>query len=165
LAGTSGSVNNVLVNGADVLGNQVGFITDLPTTASAVCTQINAYQNRYTATSIGAVITLSDIPDTGAMHNGYSVSVNLTSLTATYTALAGGVDAVVTVPEINPMHHRHLVKWMLYRAYQKADAETLNPDKSAKSLAEFEDYFGTRPDADLRKQQFASTPHASMCYA
>lgn len=54
-------------------------------------------------------------------------------------------------PEINAAHHRHLVHWVLHRAYGIQDADSFDPNRSAKSEAAFTDYFGSRPDADLRR--------------
>lgn len=63
------------------------------------------------------------------------------------------------VPEINRMHHRHLVQWALHRAYSKPDSETLNLDKSARAEQAFTSVFGNRPSADMRKKQQANRPH------
>lgn len=54
-------------------------------------------------------------------------------------------------PEIGRAHHRHLVNWALYRAYSKPDAETYDATRSQKALQDFTDYFGERPDVDLRR--------------
>lgn len=62
-------------------------------------------------------------------------------------------------PEINRVHHMRLLDWVKYRAYMKPDSETLNPNKSAQSLNDFEEYFGIRPDADMRKAENANRPH------
>lgn len=67
-------------------------------------------------------------------------------------------------PEIAAIHHRFLVHWVLHRAYSKPDSETLNPTKSATALAAFEQYFGLRPDADLRKDQQADRPHHNRAW-
>lgn len=67
-------------------------------------------------------------------------------------------------PEIGAVHHRFLVQWVLHRAYSKPDSETLNPQKSAIALAAFEQYFGLRPDADLRKDQQADRPHHNTAW-
>ncbi|MEZ2293940.1 DUF6682 family protein [Variovorax sp. RCC_210] len=64
-----------------------------------------------------------------------------------------------TIPEIGAIHHRFLVHWALHRAYSKPDTEMFNPQKAAVALAAFEQYFGLRPDADLRKDQRANQPH------
>jgi len=69
-----------------------------------------------------------------------------------------------TRPEIASIHHRFLVHWVLHRAYSKPDSETLNPQKSALALAAFEDYFGRRPDADLRKDWQASQLHHNKAW-
>jgi hypothetical protein len=164
--GTSGQINTIAVNGIDLLGGSpVAFVTDLAATAAAAVVTINANQNKYVASSIGAVITLTDIPTSGALHNGYAVAITATGITATTTAMNGGVDAVVTTPEINGVHHRHLVKWALHRGYQKPDAEVYDPGKSARALAEFEDMFGKRPDANYRKRANSSRPHRNVSYA
>jgi len=162
--GSSGSVSAVEVNDLDILGSAVAFITDLTTTAAALVTQINLNQNKYVASSVGAVVTLTDIATAGSLHNGYAVAVTATGITATTVAFSGGIDRVVTSPEINGMHHRHLIKWVLHRAYERPDAETFDPDKSARSLKQFEDYFGVRPDASMRKKSNASQPHRNVCY-
>jgi hypothetical protein len=52
------------------------------------------------------------------------------------------------VPEIQAMHHRHLVQWALHRAYSLPDNETRDPVRAGAALALFESYFGRRPDAD-----------------
>jgi hypothetical protein len=54
-------------------------------------------------------------------------------------------------PEINAAHHRHLVHWALHRAYGIQDADTFDKDRSDKAEKQFTDYFGPRPDADLRR--------------
>jgi hypothetical protein len=68
------------------------------------------------------------------------------------------------VPEIGRTHHIHLVQWVLYRAYAKPDSETLNKDKSKEALQNFEDYFGPRPDSDLRKDVNADLPHVNKVH-
>lgn len=54
-------------------------------------------------------------------------------------------------PEIFQAHHRHLVKWALYRAFSVPDSETLDLGRADTALAAFTDYFGDRPDSDLRR--------------
>jgi hypothetical protein len=164
-AGTTGTVATVTVNGLDVLGSPVAFNTSLTQTAADVVTQINLNQNKYVASSLGAIITLTDLPTAGSAHNGHAVTATFTgTLTATTVAFAGGVDAVVTSPEISPIHHRHLVEWALHRAYQKPDTETFDPEKSNRALKRFREYFGERPDATNRKGANASRPHRNLCY-
>lgn len=62
-------------------------------------------------------------------------------------------------PEIGAAHHRHLVNWALYRAYSTPDRELFNPDKAARSLAVFEQYFGIRPSANLMRDEHADQIH------
>ena len=54
-------------------------------------------------------------------------------------------------PEIHEAHHRHLVHWALHRAFSKPDSETIDPQRAATAEAAFTNYFGPRPDADLRR--------------
>jgi len=163
--GTSGQVSTVTVNGIDILGSLVAFNTDLATTAADVATQINANQNKFTAAAVGAVITITDIATSGSLHNGWVVAATSIGITTSTSNMTGGVDAVVDTPEINGVHHRHLVKWALHRGYQRPDAETFDPDKSARALLEFENMFGKRPDAAYRKRQNSSRPHRNTSYA
>jgi len=69
-----------------------------------------------------------------------------------------------TVPEIGQIHHRFLVHWVLHRGYSKPDSEVFNPQKAAVALAAFEQYFGLRPDADLRKDQQANQVHHNTAW-
>lgn len=70
--------------------------------------------------------------------------------------------AATDTPEIGRTHHRRLVDWALYRGYSVPDSEVFNPDKAAKALAVFTQIFGSRPDADLRKQREVDVPHANV---
>ena len=54
-------------------------------------------------------------------------------------------------PEIHLAHHRHLVNWALYRAFSLPDSETLSLGRAGDALTAFTDYFGERPDSDLRR--------------
>lgn len=65
-------------------------------------------------------------------------------------------------PEIHEAHHIHLVQWVLYRAFSKPDADANDPGRAAVALAEFERYFGLRPDADLRRSTRHDQPHANV---
>lgn len=62
-------------------------------------------------------------------------------------------------PEINPAHHRHLINWALYQAFNIPDAEGFDPARSQQALAEFTQYFGLRPDSDLRRTTREDQPH------
>jgi hypothetical protein len=67
-------------------------------------------------------------------------------------------------PEINLVHHKFLIYWALHRAYLKPDADTFNQDESDKALFKFEQYFGERPSADMRKAENADRPHSNKAY-
>lgn len=54
-------------------------------------------------------------------------------------------------PEINGAHHRHLVHWALHRAFTLPDAETLDLGRADAAERAFTNYFGMRPDSDLRR--------------
>lgn len=73
-------------------------------------------------------------------------------------------DPESTTPEIGAVHHRFLVHWVLHRAYSRPDSEVFNPQKAAIALGAFEQYFGLRPDADLRKDQQADRPHHNTAW-
>lgn len=62
-------------------------------------------------------------------------------------------------PEINAVHHAHLVQWALYRTYSITDEDHFDGKRAEVALAEFTRYFGLRPDADLRRATRHDTPH------
>lgn len=68
-------------------------------------------------------------------------------------------DDTSVEPEIAPVHHRHLVNWVLHRAYGKQDADTFDSARSDRAEKAFTAYFGPRPDADLRKDMRADVAH------
>lgn len=94
--GAAGSVNTVTVNSVDILGGAVSYSTDLTTTAAAVAAQINRNpkNHQFIASSAGAVITITAANGMGTLPNTWAVAATLTTLTASYTAMAGGVNAV-----------------------------------------------------------------------
>lgn len=50
-------------------------------------------------------------------------------------------------PEIAPRFHYALIEWASYRAFSKQDADTLDPEKAGRALAEFEREFGPKSPA------------------
>lgn len=62
-------------------------------------------------------------------------------------------------PEINGAHHRHLVQWALHRGFSVPDSESFDPNRAAIAEAAFTQYFGHRPDADLRRITREDVPH------
>ena len=94
--GASGSVNTLTVNSVEIMGAAVNFNTSLTQTAADVAAQINRYQSNpnYTATSSGAVVTISALPGTGTAPNGFVVASTVTTITKTDANMAGGVAGV-----------------------------------------------------------------------
>lgn len=62
-------------------------------------------------------------------------------------------------PEISANHHRHLLHWAKHRAYGIPDTDLLDMNKANDYEGRFEQYFGPRPNAKLRKGQNANNPH------
>lgn len=93
--GAAGSVNTVTVNSIDILGGAVSYNTSLTQTAADVAAQINRNPKNllYVASSSGAVVTITAANGLGTLPNGWVVSATLTTITATYVNMAGGVDA------------------------------------------------------------------------
>lgn len=98
LAGSGGSVDNITVDGTEVLGDTVVWAGSLSTTASAVAAQINTYSSpTYTATADGAVVTISGSVAAGADMNLLPVVSSVTGgMTSTDANMAGGVTNAVT---------------------------------------------------------------------
>lgn len=93
LSGNSGSIAQVTVNGIVITSGAVAWNTDLATTAAALAANINAFISTpdYTATSVGAVVTIKAAAGTGSNPNGYSVAGTFTgTLSGVFTAMAGG---------------------------------------------------------------------------
>jgi hypothetical protein len=62
-------------------------------------------------------------------------------------------------PEIGEIHHPHLVQWAIYRRFEIPDEDHFDGKRAEVALARFEQYFGLRPDADLRRLTRHDTPH------
>lgn len=62
-------------------------------------------------------------------------------------------------PEISAVHHRRLDGWVRYRAYMVPDSDFGDKKRAEQGLADFENYFGRRPDADHRRNNNANRPH------
>lgn len=92
LAGASGSVNWIKINGITVTSGAVPFNTNLATTASDLASNITAYTSdpNYTATSSAAIVTISAVAGTGSNPNDYAVTSDTTTMTATCTDMSGG---------------------------------------------------------------------------
>lgn len=92
--GGSGSVDSITVNGINIMPEgPVTFNTSLTQTAADVCAAINQGLSspEYTASNVGAVITIKAIRGTGVGPNTFAVVANTTTITTTTSAFAGGV--------------------------------------------------------------------------
>lgn len=91
--GASGSVNTLTVDGHDILGGAVAYNTSLNQTAADIATAINNNVTNpgYTASASGAVVTITALPGSGTAPNTHVVTASLTTITATYVDMAGGV--------------------------------------------------------------------------
>lgn len=101
IAGSSGSVDSITVDGKEILGAAVTFTTDLTTTAALVAAQINSYippdGSEYIATSSGAKVVITALPGTGTAPNGDVVSTTVTTLTKTDVNMGTEVAGVSSV--------------------------------------------------------------------
>lgn len=95
--GASGSVNTVTVNGVNIIpSGAVAYNGSLAQTAADLAAAINKDQSSpdYFAQAAGAVVTIYAMPGAGAAPNTFVVTGTLTTITATYGNMAGGVSAV-----------------------------------------------------------------------
>lgn len=67
-------------------------------------------------------------------------------------------------PEINKLHHRHLVQWALFCAFNNPDVDFYDPNRAAIAEKEFEQYFGKRPDSDLRRSVREDEPQHVVAF-
>lgn len=69
------------------------------------------------------------------------------------------MTAISDEPEINAAHHSKLVHWALHRAFSVPDSETIDPARAQLAERAFSQYFGLRPDADLRRATRQDVEH------
>ncbi|WP_398493393.1 hypothetical protein [Variovorax sp.] len=67
-------------------------------------------------------------------------------------------------PEINRVHHRHLVNWALFRAFSVPDADTFDPVRAGRAEVAFASYFGLPTDSDLRRSTRHDEDHQTVVY-
>lgn len=93
--GAAGSVDTITVDGISILPAAVPFNTSLTQTAADVAAAINlgVSSPEYTATSSGAVITISAMRGSGTAPNGFVVVSGATTITTADVNLSGGVAA------------------------------------------------------------------------
>jgi hypothetical protein len=95
--GSSGSVNQVTVNSEPLLASAVSYSSSLAQTALNLIDAINdqTFRHGYVASSGGtAVVTLTAPIGSGALVNSFVVTASLTTITASYGNMSGGVTAV-----------------------------------------------------------------------
>lgn len=96
-------VVQIFAGATPLMAAAVDWVSSNSATANAVAAQINnlSQTSGYTAASVGAVVTISAAPGTGATPNGTAVSATVAG-DATYSAvaLAGGVTKVLPVAQI-----------------------------------------------------------------
>jgi len=99
LAGASGSVNMIAVDGIDIMSGAVAFNTTIDQTATDVASNITAFTStpNYTAAAAGAVITITSVT-TGDQVNGFIITNTLTTLTSTLVNFDYGSDALLANP-------------------------------------------------------------------
>lgn len=97
-SGSSGSVNSVTVNGVTITSGAVNFNTSLTQTATDLKSNINAHTSdpNYTATSDGAVVTISAAASVGADANTFAVVSAVTTIGKSDANLSGGVTNAIT---------------------------------------------------------------------
>lgn len=67
-------------------------------------------------------------------------------------------------PVIAETHQHWLIFWAAYRALNRPDADYYAPEEAARCLAQFEDYFGARPDADRLRESRENRPHRNKLW-
>jgi len=95
LAGASGSVTMIAVNGVDVMSGAVAFNATIDQTATDVAANITAFTStpNYTAAAVGAVVTITSVT-TGDQVNGFVITNTLATLTSTLANFDYGSDAL-----------------------------------------------------------------------
>lgn len=95
--------SSVIISGSQLLSRSVDFINDTTATATALAQEINNYSatSGYTASAIGAVVTITAAPGTGAIPNGNAINVSTAgNITYGASSMAGGVTAVTAVAKV-----------------------------------------------------------------
>ena len=103
LSGATGSVDTVTVSTLNIIPDgPVPFNASVAQTAVDLAEAINR-NGIDTATASGTVVTIKPRPGAGASHNGSVVSATLTTMTATYTNMAGGASAANALKFASPV--------------------------------------------------------------
>lgn len=98
-------VGPTLATSTELLGGPVSYTGTAAGTATALATAINERtdQHGYTASALGAVLTVTAIEGSGTAANAYSLNVltNGDVTTSGASAFSGGVDEVVPVAQVS----------------------------------------------------------------
>lgn len=97
-------VSQVTINGVSLLTAPVSWIASNNATAAALAVKINnnSATHGYTATALGAVVTLKAPVGSGTSRNGHVVAGTLGgNVTASYANIASGVAAVAAVAQVS----------------------------------------------------------------
>jgi len=73
-------------------------------------------------------------------------------------------DPLISLPEIAERHHDKLYHWVLYRAFNKPDADMYSPDSARTHEAAFSRYFGRAIPSDRRRNGRVNTPHKNKVW-
>lgn len=86
-------------------------------------------------------------------------AVNGTMIIECYRLPKEPLEGLDDEPEIHTTHHRHLVNWVLHKAFSIPDAEVFDARRAELAEHRFTEYFGLRPDSDLRRTTRHDVPH------
>ena len=103
IAGSSGTIQDITVNGVGLMQAAVTWATSHSATAEAIATQINNKTaiHGYTAEADGVNITITAAPGTGDTPNEYAVAASVTGNVVLSTpSMSGGVDEVEPVAQV-----------------------------------------------------------------
>lgn len=91
IAGASGSIDSIEVDGVEVMSGVVNFATDSDTTATNVASNITAHTSApdYNAAAVGSVITITPVLG-GDAANSKAVVTTATTMTAVDVDMSGG---------------------------------------------------------------------------
>jgi hypothetical protein len=118
IGGSSGTFDNILVNGISILDAAVTFTTDLTTTAEMVAQNINAKQSvpKYEATNVGPNVIIKAMPGSGTGPNLYSISCSTTTLTATVVSFGSNASLYSGVAQVNGLTFGSVVAGVLSKS-------------------------------------------------
>lgn len=127
---TFNTIGAVTVDGADLLGSPVDFVTDNATTAQVVADRVNSYVTAYSASASGATVTIEAPLGTGADANGRDLEVDTNGdvTVGSVQDFSGGADPVPAVPQISKT---------TVDSYTKTDAYTVTVDSTDYTILGF----------------------------